>query len=95
MQELPKGTNMILTPEQIAEFKTHYKKHVENYPDVPTLLASGKLVKKGSWYAATDKTTWDACANYASSFLITKNNEGRLRLHRPPTAQMKKNAASI
>lgn len=86
---------MILSPEKIAELKVAIRKHMEGYPDVSALLASGKLSKKSGYYIASNKATWDACAPYMPAVLVTKSREGRFKLHRRPSEKMRRDAARL
>lgn len=76
---------MPLTPEEIAKLKQAIKDSVNNYPDLPAMLAAGRLKKRGAWYEALDKEAHDQIIQHAVEIRVSRSGRSEVKLSKPPT----------
>jgi hypothetical protein len=77
---------MPITPQEIAKMKQSIKDSVNNYPDVPAMLAAGRLKKRGAWYEALDKEAHDRIVQYAVAIRVSRSGRSEIKLSKPTKA---------
>lgn len=75
---------MTFTPSEIEELKRHVKKHVENYPDLDAMVATGALIRdRGGWYEPKTTDAFNAIVQYAKAVRTGTNGKGQVQVAQP------------
>jgi hypothetical protein len=73
---------MSLTEKEMADLKKLIRAHVDNYPDLNEMVATGELTYKSGWYEAKSKEAYDAIIQYATSIRVSKDGKAQIKVAR-------------
>lgn len=76
---------MSLTEKEIADPRKLIGDRVDNYPDLESMVAAGRLTYKFGWYGwyeAKSKQAYDAIIQYATSIRVSKDGKAQIKVWR-------------
>ncbi|WP_423379560.1 hypothetical protein [Burkholderia sp. LMG 32019] len=68
------------------ELKKRIADHVNNYPDLESMVAAGRLTYKSGWYEAADPAAYEAVSRYITALRSGKNGKVQFKLARKSKA---------
>lgn len=80
--KLEKIAAMPLTEKENEDLKKLIKDRVDNYPNLESMVAAGRLIYKSGWYEATSKEAYDAIIQYATSIRVSKEGKAQIKVAR-------------